>query len=73
MGLNMRIISYYKQLNGVKLLRERLAVIGGKLSTLRPNCFELLPNPTLQECGDIVYWGNPIPASTWEYCNYDPL
>jgi len=22
-------------------------------------------NPTLQECGDIVYWDNPIPAYTW--------
>ena len=30
-------------------------------------------NPTLQECGDIVYWDNPIPAYTWQYCNYEPL
>ena len=32
-----------------------------------------IENPTLQECGDVVYWDNPIPAYTWQYCNYEPL
>ena len=63
----MRIILYYIQLNGMGLLRERLAVIGGKMSTLQQNCFELQPNPTLQECGHIVYWDNLMPAYTWEF------
>ena len=65
MGLNIRIISYYIQLNGIKLLRERLSVIGRNLSTQLAELLRVTTNSTLQECGDVVYWDNPIPAHTW--------
>ena len=44
------------------MLRERLAMIGGKLSTQPAELLRVTTNPTLQECGDVVYWDNPIPA-----------
>ena len=35
------------------------------LSTWKGNEYpQTIENPTLQECGDVVYWDNLIPAST---------
>ena len=47
------------------LLRGRLAVIEGKLSTQPAEWLRVTASPTLQECGDVVYWDHPIPAHTW--------